>query len=118
MAWCLLAGVLRAVPAQLERRRPAFRRVCAVSVAAVRFAGMPRCSRHSVGAAVNHALAWTAPVFAAETLALGGGGAARHGARLVLPAAVFGAETLGFRVGGAARHGARLSHSAAVFVAM
>ena len=54
----------------------------------MRFAGLPHVSYHLVGAAAKHALAYPAAVFCAETLAFGGGGAARHGARL-LSAAVF-----------------------------
>ena len=89
MAWCLLAGVLLAVPAPLDCRRqafpfqniPLFRQVCAVPYAA---------SCLLVGAAAKHAFSFAAAMFAAETLAFRGGGAARHGARL-LSAAVFGA---------------------------
>ena len=96
----LHAGVLRAVPTPLECRRPAFplqnmpppfRHVSTVPIAAVRCAGMPLASRPLVGAAAKHALAFSAAVFCAETLAFSVGGAARHGARLLLSAAVFGA---------------------------
>ena len=93
-AWFLLAGVLPAVPTPLDCRRQAFTcpprfRVFAVPFAAVRYAGLPHVSHHLVGAAAKHALAWTAAVFRAETLAGSVGGAARHGARLLRPAAVF-----------------------------
>ena len=54
----------------------------------MRDAGLPLGARHHIGAAAKHALAWTTAVLLAETLALGGGGAARHRARL-LSAAVF-----------------------------
>lgn len=57
----------------------------------MRYAGTPLGAHHHIGAAAKHALAWTAAVFHAETLACRGGGAARHGARLVLSAAVFAA---------------------------
>ena len=50
---------------------------------------MPHASRPLVGAAAKHAFAWTAAVFVAETLAFRAGGAARHGARLLLSTAVF-----------------------------
>ena len=50
---------------------------------------MPLASCPLVGAAAEHALAWTAAVFVAETLAFSVGGAARHGARLLVSAAVF-----------------------------
>ena len=98
MALFLLVVVLLAVPAPLDRRRqastghnilPLFR-VCAVPFAAVCCAGLPH-AHHLAGAAAKHALAWTATVFHAETLALRVGGAARHGARLLLSAAVFAA---------------------------
>ena len=56
----------------------------------MRYAGLPLGALHHVGAAAKHALAWTAAVFVAETLAGRVGGAARHGARL-LSAAVFAA---------------------------
>ena len=95
----LPAGVLVAVPAPLDCRRQAFAgqntpppplfRVCAVPVAAVRYAGLPLASCLLVGAAAKHAFAWTAAIFCAEALAGRGGGAARHGARLLLSAAVF-----------------------------
>ena len=58
----------------------------------MRCAGLPLGAHHPVGAATKHALAWTAAVFYAETLESRGGGAARHGARLVLSAAVFAAR--------------------------
>ena len=91
--------MLLAVPTPLDCRRQAFTgynisplfRVFAVPFAAVRFAGLPLGALHHVGAAAKHALAWTAAVFLAETLADRGGGAARHGARLLLSAAVFAA---------------------------
>ena len=91
--------MLVAVAAPLDCRRQAFTcqniaprfRVFAVPFAAVRFAGLPLGAHHHVGAAAKHALAWTAAVFCAETLAPRGGGAARHGARLLLSAAVFAA---------------------------
>ena len=54
----------------------------------MRGAGLP-FTHHLVGAAAKDALACTAAVFCAETLAFGGGGAARHGARLLLSIAVF-----------------------------
>ena len=55
----------------------------------MRCAGMPQhASHHLVGAAAQHSFVWTDAVFCAEALALGVGGAARHGARL-LSAAVF-----------------------------
>ena len=93
----LHAGVLRAVPTPPACRRqafpfqniPLFRQVCAVPYAAVRCAGTPLGAHHRVGAAAKHALAWTAAVFLAETLACRGGGAACHGARLLSSAAVF-----------------------------
>ena len=56
----------------------------------MRCAGLPHVSYHLVGAAAKHALAWTTAVFLAKTLAPRGGGAARHGARL-LSTAVFDA---------------------------
>ena len=100
-AWHLLAGVLLAVPAPLDCRRQAFTAqniaprfsVFAVPFAAVRYAGLPLGALHHVGAAAKHTFAWTAAVFAAETLACRVGGAARHGARLLSTAvflAVFG----------------------------
>jgi len=98
MALSLFAGVLLAVPAPPECRCQAstihnvalpFRHVCAVPYAPVRFAGLPLASCLLVGAAAKHALACPAAVFCAETLAFRGGGAARHGARLVLSAAMF-----------------------------
>ena len=58
---------------------------------AVRCAGLSHASRHLVGAAAKHALAWTTAMFHAETLAFGGGDAAHHGARLLSSAAVFAA---------------------------
>ena len=63
---------------------PPFRQVCAVPSAAVRCAGLPLGAHHLVGASAKHAFA----VFRAEALAVRGGGAARHGARL-FSAAVF-----------------------------
>lgn len=69
---------------------PPLFRVFAVPFAAVRFAGLPLGAHHPVGAATNHALAWTAAVFEAETLGVRVGGAAHHRARL-LSAAVFAA---------------------------
>ena len=90
--------MLVAVPTPLDCRRQAFTchnipprfRVFAVPFAAVRYAGVPHASRPLVGATTKYALARTAAVFCAETLAFGGGGAARHGARL-LSTAVFAA---------------------------
>ena len=73
----------------LERRRPAIR-LGAVPFAAVRDAGLPHAD-HLVGAALEKAFAWTAAVFATQTLAVSIGGAARHGAWLPFPAAVFDA---------------------------
>ena len=73
--------MLLAVATVLECRRPAFFQ-CAVTFAAVRAAGLEGAD-HLVGAACSVAFAWTAAVFSAETLADRGGGAARHGARLV-----------------------------------
>ena len=95
----LFAGVLLAVPTPLACRRQAFTchnmpprfRVFAVPSAAVRYARTPLGAHHHVGAAAKHALAWTAAVFLAETLAFRGGGAARHGARLLLSTSVFAA---------------------------
>ena len=52
---------------------------------------MPLASCPLVGAAAKHALAFSAAVFCAEALALGAGGAARHGARLLISAAMFDA---------------------------
>ena len=68
---------------------PPLFRVFAVPFAAVRFAGLPLGAHHPVGAAAKHALAWTAAVFAAETLAVREGGAARLGARLLPSTTVF-----------------------------
>ena len=100
-AWALHASVLLAVPTPFQCRRPAFplenislpfRHVCAVPFAAVRCARLPLGAHHHIGAAAKHALAWTAAVFSAETLAFRGGGAACHGARLLLSASVFDAK--------------------------
>ena len=52
---------------------------------------MPHASRLLVGAAAKHALISTAAVFCAETFAIRSGGAARHGAWLLLSATVFAA---------------------------
>ena len=90
--------MLLTVPTPLDRRRQAFTchnipprfRVFAVPFAAVRYAGLPLSAFHHVGAATKHAFAWTAAVFYADTLESRGGGAARHGARL-LSTAVFAA---------------------------
>ena len=90
----LLAGMLEAVPAPLHCRRQAFTcqniaprfRVFAVPFAAVPCAGLPLGAHHHVGAAAKHALACTSAVFCAEALDFRGGGAARHGARLLLSA--------------------------------
>ena len=78
--------MLPAVATVLDCWRPAFFQ-CAVTFAAVRLAGLEEAD-HLVGAACSVAFACTAAVFGAETLALRGGGAARHGARL-LSTAVF-----------------------------
>ena len=71
----------------LERRRPAIR-LGAVTSATVRNAGLPHAD-HLVGAALEKAFACTAAVFATQSLADRGGGASRHGARLVVTTAVF-----------------------------
>ena len=55
----------------------------------MRCAGVPLASRPFVGAAAEHTFSVAAAVFAAEALADRGGGAARHGARLLVSAAVF-----------------------------
>ena len=54
----------------------------------MRNAGLPHAD-HLVGAALEKAFAWTAAVFDTQTLAYGGGGAACHGARLMVATAVF-----------------------------
>ena len=54
-----------------------------------RFAGLSHVSPMLVGAAAKHALAWTATVFSAETLAVRVGGTSRYGARLLPSATVF-----------------------------
>ena len=115
LALLLLAGVLLAVPTQLDCRRQAFAgqktlplfRVFAVPFAAVPYAGLPPVSNHLVGAAAKHALAWTAAVFLAETLAFRVGGAARHGARLVSAAMFAAMRRSRLRVGGASCKRAR-----------
>ena len=55
------------------------------------YAGHVLGADHLVGTAGNKAWTWTAAVFVTETLAFRGGGAVRHGARLVLASAVSGA---------------------------
>ena len=68
-------------------RRPAFFERT-VTMPTVRMAGHDLGADHLVGAAGNKAWTFTAAVFATETLALRYGGAARHGARLLLASAV------------------------------
>ena len=68
-------------------RRPAFWE-CAVTMPTVRMAGHDLCANHLVGAAGNKAWTWTTTMFGTETLALRGGGAVRHGARLHLASTV------------------------------
>ena len=67
----------------LEDRVPAARWVRALAVSAVRSAGHPHAD-DLVGAVASVASAWTTPVFGTEALALRGGGAACHRARLLL----------------------------------
>ena len=83
----LLAGMLSTVSTFLDCRRPAFFE-CTVTISAVRMAGHDLGADHRVGAAGNKAWTWTAAMLLTETLAFRGGGAARHGARLVLASAV------------------------------
>ena len=89
--WCLLPGVLGAVPTQLPCRRQAFRRVlCTVSITGVRCAGMPHDSRQRVRATASHAFPWTAAAFYTETLAERNGGTSRITEHGFFPA-MFGA---------------------------
>ena len=91
--------MLRAVAAVLDCRRPAFF-LCAVTFAAVLAAGLERAD-HLVGAACSVAFTCTAAVLGAETFALSGGGAPRHGARLPSTAMDGAIPTFLLRVGGA-----------------
>ena len=68
-------------------RRPAFFE-CTVTMTTVRMAGHDLGADHLVTAARNKVWAHSAAVFDTETLALRGGGAVCHGARLVLASAV------------------------------
>ena len=65
-----------------EDRVPAARWVRALAVPAVLSAGLPHAD-DDVGAVASVASAWTAPVSLTEALALRGGGAACHRARLL-----------------------------------
>ena len=78
--------MLPAVASCLECRRPAFWE-CAVTKPTVRLAGL-KLADPFVGAAWNKAWTWTAPMFGTETPSFRGGGAVRHGARLVFTSAV------------------------------
>ena len=66
-----------------EDRVPAARWVRALAVPAVLSAGHPHAD-DDVGAVASVASAWTTPMFDTEALALRGGGAACHRARLLL----------------------------------
>ena len=80
----------------LEDRVPAARWVRALAVPAMRSAGHPHAD-DDVGAVASVASVCTTPVFGTEALALRGGGAACHRARLLISTTVF--ETmLGSRV--------------------
>ena len=78
--------MLLAVSTCLDCRRPAFWE-CAVTKPTVRLASQ-ELADHLVGAACNEAWLGTTTVFGTETLALRGGGAARHKAWLPLASAV------------------------------
>ena len=71
----------------LKDRVPASRWVRALAVPAVLSAGLPHADNF-VGAVASVASAWTTPVFLTEALALRGGGAGCHGARLLLSTAM------------------------------
>ena len=73
-----------AVTTYLDGRSPAVFK-CTVTKPTVRLAGHDLGVGHLVRAATNKARTYTATMFGAETLANRGGGAVRHGARL-LPA--------------------------------
>ena len=73
----------------LEDRVPASRWVRALAVSAVLSAGHPHAD-DLFGAVASVASAWTTPVSLTIPLALRGGGAACHGARLLLSTAVLG----------------------------
>ena len=79
--------LLFAVPTCLDYSRPAFFDF-AVTNPTMRLAGHDLGANHHVRAAGNKALAWTTAMFGTETLANSGGGAVRHGARLLLASAV------------------------------
>ena len=79
--------MLSAVSSFLESRRPAVFE-CAVTFPTVRMAGHDLGADHLVRAARNKAWPHTAAMLYTETLACRGGGAAHHGARLVLASAV------------------------------
>ena len=72
----------------LKDRVPAARWVRALAVPAVLSAGHPHAD-DLFGAVASVASAWTAPMFLTEALALRGGGAACHGARLLISTAMF-----------------------------
>ena len=79
--------MLSTVPTFLDCRCPAFFK-CAVTMPTVRMAGHDLGVDHPVGAAGNKARTCTTAMFGTETLADRGGGAACHGARLLLASAV------------------------------
>ena len=82
--------MLVAVSSIRECRGPAFFE-STVTKSTVLFAGHDLGTDHLVRAARNKAWTCTAAVFGTKTLALRGGGAARHGARLLLVSTVSGA---------------------------
>ena len=79
--------MLLAFTTNLDCRRPAFWLERAVTFAAVLPAGLEPADHH-VGATIDPAFTWTTAVLATETFAMRGGGAARHGARLLVSTAV------------------------------
>ena len=87
--YSLFLGVLCTVSIFLDCRSPAFWQ-CAVTLPTVRLASLEPAD-HLVGAACNPTLTCTTTVFAADTPGGRGGGAACHGARLLLFTAVYGA---------------------------
>ena len=73
----------------LEDRVPASRRMRALAVPAVLSAGHPHAD-DDVGAVASVASAWTTPVFGTEALSNRSGGAACHGAQLLLSTTMLG----------------------------